>query len=583
MIRARFACVALGILLARVQPPAQILHKAWDSFGSEVDGVRTFYAVTTYGSVEETVEKVRAGDKAFRHRVEVVPEGDTRRAELDNMKFKAYDPDQLYWYGFSLYLPSSQFPDNMSQYMGQLRFSNIKKNGYDVNNCMMWKECGVHIHTWEHKYGGSGHHLTVNNGRWELTIRYQEPGCAWCEALDEAVFDLGPVVKDVWLDFVYFADWSASSDGRLQVWIQTDGDGYRRVLDYEGPNWLHEYAEGSNSYYTSPFDHRVCAPDYTVGLYWNSDKKARYCYSDHITFYREEAGVDGFSRVSVGGVARPEHIPCDDGDPTTVNDHKTCAECACLGVACEGVPCDDGDPQTRFDAYDADCVCRGQPVCGPVDFTTTAFTGGQAGHFRVGVTLTPYGAGFADAVFGLSHQGSVDAWNDMACLVRFNASIIEARNGDTYMADTPVAYRLDTPCALILDVDSERKQYDVQVAVGDSSAVSIADNYAFRSDWNGCGALDSYAIKTAGGCLKLEGFTIGGGSTAAAAAPRESSGRGRYTRTSTKVEAFDACGRLLAQYVTGDGVSAYARQSRSERRLVIMRMNGTITKAVVMP
>lgn len=58
--------------------------------------------------------------------------------------------------------------------------------------------------------------------------------------------------------------------------------------------------------------------------------------------------------------------PCDDGDPTTIND-KINENCVCMGMedtGCQmqGMPCDDGNPNTIDDRYDANCNCMGMPI-----------------------------------------------------------------------------------------------------------------------------------------------------------------------------------------------------------------------------
>lgn len=47
----------------------------------------------------------------------------------------------------------------------------------------------------------------------------------------KARFDLGPVVKDKWLDFVYHIKHSYRSDGKLELWMNG-----KKVVNYNGPN-----------------------------------------------------------------------------------------------------------------------------------------------------------------------------------------------------------------------------------------------------------------------------------------------------------------------------------------------------------
>jgi hypothetical protein len=100
------------------------------------------------------------------------------------------------------------------------------------------------------------------------------------------------------------------------------------------------------------------------------------CTSESACNYNPDATEDDGSCLFVG-------LPCDDGDPTTID--VVTEECTCepLVVGCTapnacnfnpeanmgdfsclfiGQPCDDFDPTTILDVTTADCICQGQVV-----------------------------------------------------------------------------------------------------------------------------------------------------------------------------------------------------------------------------
>jgi len=78
-------------------------------------------------------------------------------------------------------------------------------------------------------------------------------------------------------------------------------------------------------------------------------------YFSNILIY-EDANNDGICDEPCSSVG----TPCDDGDPTTVNDEYG-TDCVCAGDPCPttGNACDDGDPCTVNDAIDVNCNCVG--------------------------------------------------------------------------------------------------------------------------------------------------------------------------------------------------------------------------------
>lgn len=97
-------------------------------------------------------------------------------------------------------------------------------------------------------------------------------------------FDLGPVTKDVWNDWVFHIKWSWQSDGVLEVWKNK-----KQVVSYFGPN----------SYNDQKF------PYFKTGIYkwsWNtaegrskSTARKRIIYVDEVKVAGKNAGIDAVS------------------------------------------------------------------------------------------------------------------------------------------------------------------------------------------------------------------------------------------------------------------------------------------------
>jgi hypothetical protein len=189
-----------------------------------------------------------------------------------------------YWYGWSYYIPNVSnwtTPVNplevgdtsLTQYIGQWRFSNL-------SGCATMLTCN------NTNVGGSGHHLTYVNGRLFLTLTINDNSCdlntATSVRLRQIEFDLGPAVKDQWMDFMMQAKWSAGTDGTLKLWIQKNNGGYTQVLDYNGPNWF--VYNNNTSCSTTYRGLEASAPNWQVGLYASNDaplsSDPRVIYSD---------------------------------------------------------------------------------------------------------------------------------------------------------------------------------------------------------------------------------------------------------------------------------------------------------------
>lgn len=563
----RLYYLTLCLALVTSSSRAQVLESADDNFGtcSATRDNSNGTVVLTTGN-----EPVRVGSRAFKHSVVPPPSGIKKRAELDCGGFSEFDPNEVYWYGFSLYLPAADFPSSLNvQFVNQLRFSNIPWGGYSVPNCNMNKVCGR-----PEIYGGSGHELLFENGQLNFYLRHQEPGCADCEALDEVVFNLGTAPLDQWVDFVYQGDFTGERDGIFRIWMQVNGGGYQLVADHRGRSWVENHPPGSelaDLNGPNPFAPRVSAPNYTVGLYYNDDNANRTMYSDHVTLYQQEAGVDGFRAVSVGGVGpatacATRDQPCDDGDGRT-NDDRFDASCTCVGVlsSLEVTPAslefgiaaatqplnvisntawtiaddaswltlsaasgsNDGSIATTVteNTTGADrtatitvtdgfspvttTVTQSGTSCGPTPWTTAATFADQSGSFTLDFDLRVIGADVNDAVLGVTDATTPTEFDDNAALVRLNPSgVFDVRDGGTYRSDATVATSGNTTYAVSMAIDASSGTYDVTVTPPDGAAVKIADDYAFRTTWNGSLPLNAVSTVVIGtGCLEVQNLS----------------------------------------------------------------------------
>lgn len=87
-----------------------------------------------------------------------------------------------------------------------------------------------------------------------------------------------------------------------------------------------------------------------------------------------------------------------------------------------------------------------------------------------------------DAVTGLA-AGPVADYKDLACIARFNINgTIDARNGSTYQAATPLTYAAGTIYRFQMDVDVATRKYSVTVTPDGGLPVVIAQNFSFRTE-----------------------------------------------------------------------------------------------------
>lgn len=412
-------CGTLAIFLALPGVSAgQIVEQSREGFGTYCE------PETNNGFVRVTSAVARRGSTAVEHRVTATF---PRRAELDDCSFHDYDPDRTYWYGMSLLLDGEGFASgDFQQYVGQWRFSNLPQGG-PVPNCEMFRECGG-----GEIYGGSGHHLLVQNGRWVITLAVQDPNCGSCEALDHVEFDLGPAEVDVWTDWVFRMDFSHETDGAVDVWRAVDGGDYEQVARYRGRTWLEFYQARSAQRTGGVLDGRVMAPNHTVGLYAANDAGARAMFSDEIRVYQEEAGADGFARVSVDGVERPA--------------------------------------ETAF---------------GPQAWLPEGF-GTYVESFDLIAEVTPRGSFDGLATLGIADDELANEVADLSVVLAYEpAGTLLALDGDTYRSEVPVDYVPGTPQSLVFRLAPASGTYSAGLIEGVGDTTWFARDYGVNAAYRG--------------------------------------------------------------------------------------------------
>ncbi|WP_158546246.1 polysaccharide lyase [Adhaeribacter pallidiroseus] len=158
----------------------------------------------------------RSGSRSIR--LELVKDGSAIRSEL----YYNQPTTTNGWYGLSLYIPSSSWPNE--------------------SNSDGWE-----IITQFHGTTDSGDgkrvppiSLSVSRGRFVLTVNYSAKRFN-NEPDGKVRYDLGPAIKDKWVDFVYHIKYSYRSDGQLQLWMNGN-----KLVDYTGPN---TYNDAANPYF----------------------------------------------------------------------------------------------------------------------------------------------------------------------------------------------------------------------------------------------------------------------------------------------------------------------------------------------
>lgn len=141
----------------------------------------------------------------------------------------------------------------------------------------------------------------------------------------------------------------------------------------------------------------------------------------------------------------------------------------------------------------------------------------QSGSFSVdfdaSTSLSP-----SNTTFSLCH-GAAAAYTDLACMVRFNTGgTIDARNGGAFAAVNSMSFAANTTYHIRMDVNVSAHTYSVYVTAPGGSPVTIASNYAFRTEQASVASLDTFDVDvnaTPGGSATFSATTVTAGPTPA--------------------------------------------------------------------
>ncbi|MFP4173505.1 MAG: polysaccharide lyase [Candidatus Hydrogenedentota bacterium] len=143
--------------------------------------------------------------------------GSPGRAEL---KVKKTEPLAEEWYAWSIFTPESTKSD-ISEILGQWHASPDFDEGED------WRSPPLDVRLKDDKWLLSGHYA---------------PQCVNNNSNRKEGFSktIGTIKKGVWNDWVFHVQWDYREEedggkGFVEAWLQVDGGGYEKVIDYKGP------------------------------------------------------------------------------------------------------------------------------------------------------------------------------------------------------------------------------------------------------------------------------------------------------------------------------------------------------------
>lgn len=117
----------------------------------------------------------------------------------------------------------------------------------------------------------------------------------------------------------------------------------------------------------------------------------------------------------------------------------------------------------------------------------------QTGTFTVevdaSVSISPSNTNFSLC------QGNATAYTGLACMIRFNSTgTIDARNGGAFAAVTAMPFSANTTYHLRFDVNMTSHTYSAYVTAPGGSPVTIASDYAFRTEQAAVTSLDTFDV-----------------------------------------------------------------------------------------
>jgi hypothetical protein len=144
-------------------------------------------------------------------------------------------------------------------------------------------------------------------------------------------------------------------------------------------------------------------------------------------------------------------------------------------------------------------------------WTNTSFAS-QTGQFTATFDVTP-SQNTMDGVVGFS-LNAASAYSSLAVITRFStAGVIDVRNAGTYSAATSVPYTAGLTYHFRLLINPGTKTYSVYVTPPSGSELTLATNYAFRSEQSTVSSLNNWTLHSEIGSLSLCNLAINTSST----------------------------------------------------------------------
>lgn len=131
----------------------------------------------------------------------------------------------------------------------------------------------------------------------------------------------------------------------------------------------------------------------------------------------------------------------------------------------------------------------------------------QSGRFSAVLDVAPHEAG-ADNLVAFS-SGPKTNWTGLAAIVRFNSNnMIDVRDGGSYRADVPMAYKPGT-YTVRMDIDVPARTYSVYIKeYGSTVEQRIAYNYRFRTEQQGVTSLNNVVTESEKGLFSACGVSF---------------------------------------------------------------------------
>jgi hypothetical protein len=131
----------------------------------------------------------------------------------------------------------------------------------------------------------------------------------------------------------------------------------------------------------------------------------------------------------------------------------------------------------------------------------------QTGSFTVSFNMRPSATGI-DAITGLSTT-SASAFTQLAVAIRCAPSgVFDARNGGAFQAVTPLSYQAGVTYRVALTVNVATRTYSATVTPPGGSPVTIANNYAFRTEQASATSLANLAVFAQTGSHTTSAITL---------------------------------------------------------------------------